>query len=207
MLLSMFPAVRGTSARKARCILLAFAGIHSLGSVLAAAAMGGLLALVSTVVARPDGGVRPWFAALAIGLCLLYLPRVLGWSNFPPLLQSTRQVPSTWAMTYRGWRVALFFGLALGSGLYTRIVVPTYYLLFIWPFLGVGPLWTVAIWATYGFSRTLNAWWLAWTADPDNPLVQAANMNQATSQRTSWMLRANALVMLVAILLATRGLL
>ena len=61
-----------------------------------------------------------------------------GLDLWPPLLQSTRQVPRSWAYDYPRWATALLFGLGLGSGLYTRVIVPTFYLLFAWPFLGDG---------------------------------------------------------------------
>jgi hypothetical protein len=206
MLSSMFPVVRGTSRRKARYYLIFLAALHSVGSVFSATALGGILALTSIALNDRNASTRPIFACLAIGVSVIYLPRVMGWWHYPPLLQSPQQVPRKWMIQYRGWRVALFYGLALGSGLYTSIVVPTYYLLILWPFLGAGTAWTLAMWSAYGFTRTLNAWWLACTAEPADPMQQANRVDRVICRCTPWMFRVNALVMLAAILLVIKGL-
>src|SRR5262249_43601279 len=146
----------------------------------------------------------PFLAGLL--LVLAYLPPQLGWAKVPPLLQSTRQVPRRWAVDYPRWVPALLFGLGLGSGGFTRVVVPTFYLLFLWPFLTPGLLWPVLIWCGYGLARSLHVWWLAWTAPADDLLPYINRVTVALLRRADRMHRANALVLaLAAVWLAYRG--
>ncbi len=87
---------------------------------------------------------------------------------------------------------ALLFGLGLGSGLYTRVIVPTFYLLFAWPFLGDSFWQPVALWAAYGLARSGHVWWLAWTAAPENPLPAASRLTFVLLSHSRWMYGVNA---------------
>jgi hypothetical protein len=206
MLSSIVPVVDGKRARSARCAWLLLAFLHSLGASVSAAAIGGVLAAVCWALSRT--GLSPWQVApwCALLLALVYLPRQLGWTRFPPYLQSTCQVPRRWAVDYPRWLAALLFGLGLGSGLYTRIIVPTFYLLLVWPFLAPGFLWPVLLWGSYGWARSLHVWWLAGTAPPENSCATAYTLMFALTRKTRWMLRANAVLLLVvAGWLVTRG--
>jgi hypothetical protein len=98
----------------------------------------------------------------------------------------------------------LFFGLGLGSGLYTRVVVPTFYLLLLWPLVSPGLLWPALIWAGYGLSRSVPVWWLSCTADPAEVCPAAHRVNLSLISRASWMHRANALILAVVAAWLTR---
>jgi hypothetical protein len=204
MLTSILPPVVHGQPGEARRLWLRLAFLHSLGTIASAALVGWLLALLAWGI-DPTGWQR-WPFWLALGLVLAYLPKQLGWTRLPPLLQSTRQVPRRWAYDYPRWLTALLFGLGLGSGVSTRIVVPTFYLLFLWPFLTPGLLWPVLIWCGYGLARSLHVWWLACTAPPDDLLPYVNRATVALLRRAAWMHRANAVVLgLAAVWLACRG--
>src|SRR5262249_12319434 len=148
------PVVHGGPRRSARLLWLRLAALHSLATVLSAVAGGGLLspaALGAGPLGRP---LAPWGHWRTVAVPAIYPPRALGWTTWPGLLQSTRQVPRDWAYDYPRWATALLFGLGLGNGLYTRVIVPTFYLLFAWPFLGEGFFWPIALWAGYGLARS-----------------------------------------------------
>ena len=104
-------------------------------------------------------------------------------------------MPRSWAVDYPRWATALLFGLGLGSGLYTRVIVPTFYLLFAWPFLGTDFFWPVALWAGYGLARSGHVWWLAWTAPPGDPLPAASRLTFVLFRHSRWMYRINAVLL------------
>jgi len=191
------PVVHGDHQRPSRRQWLKLAALHSLGAFLAAAMVGGILASVSWAVSFMGWRPLRWAYWGALVITLLYLPRQLGWIRFPPLLQSTRQVPRRWAYDYPRWTTALLFGLGLGSGLYTRIIVPTFYLLLVWPFLIQGFLLPVLIWSIYGLARSCNVWWLAWTATMPDPFSHAVKMTSVLVRRSSWVRRVNAILLLI----------
>jgi hypothetical protein len=204
MLTSILPPVGHGQPGKARRLWLRLALLHSLGTTAAAALVGGLLALLAWSNDRT--GWERWPFLIGLMLVLAYLPRQLGWTKLPPLFQSTRQVPRRWAYDYPRWLTALLFGLGLGNGCYTRIVVPTAYLLFLWPFLTPGPFWPVLIWCCYGLTRSLHVWWLAWTAPPDDLFPYVNRVTVDLLRRANWMHRVNAMVLAAAaVWLATRG--
>jgi hypothetical protein len=197
MLTSILPVVHGDSQWQVRRTWVGLAAVHSLATVTAAAAVGAILAVVTSAVRGPETAVSPlacWCGAL---LSLVYTPRQFGWIHFPPLLQSRRQVPREWAYQYPRWASALLFGLGLGNGCYTRIVTPTFYLLFIWPFLMPGLLGSVAIWGCYGLARTVTVWWLACTAPVGDPFPSASKTIAALLRRGPQMRWANALLLLL----------
>jgi hypothetical protein len=208
MLSSIVPVVDGKRTRSARRAWLLLAFLHSLGASVSATSVGVVLAALCWVLRQT--GLSPWHVAPwgALLVVVLYLPRLLGWTRLPPYLQSTCQVPRRWAVDYPRWLTALLFGLGLGSGLYTRIIVPTFYLLLVWPFLTPGFLWPVLLWGSYGWARSLHVWWLASTAPLENPCATAHTLMFALTRKTRWMLRANAaLLLVVAVWLVTWGLL
>ena len=199
------PVVHGVPRRSARHLWLWLAALHSVGTILSAATIGVLLSAAAWGVNRLGWPPAPWARWLAVGVALVYLPRAMGWTFFPPLLQSTRQVPRRWAYDYPRWGTALLFGLGLGSGLYTRVIVPTFYLLFIWPFLGESFVWPVAFWGLYGLARSGHVWWLAWTAPPGDPLPAASRLTFALLSRSRWMYRINAVLLAAAAAWLTVG--
>lgn len=190
------PVVHGNRRAASGRRWLKLAVLHSLGTIGSAAFVGGILSAIFRIISR--SGLRPssWAYWTAVFVIILYLPRLMGWTKFPPLLQSTRQVPRTWAYDYPRWAAALLFGLGLGSGLYTRIIVPTFYLLLIWPFLMPGFLLSVLIWSTYGFARSGNLWWLALTASVQDPFARASKLTYGLMRNASWMYRANTILLL-----------
>src|SRR5262249_54151218 len=146
----------------------------------------------------------PWGCWAGAAVAFLYLPRQLGWTRFPSMLQSTRQVPREWAYDYPRWATALLFGLALGSGCYTRIVTPTFSLLFAWPFLAAGFVCPLVIWGSYGLARSWLVWWLACSAPVGNPSPHTSKLIGALMRNREWMRRANAVLLLsVAVWLVT----
>jgi hypothetical protein len=186
------PVVHGQ--RSGRRMWLRLAALHSLGMIVSAAAAGGALAIIALAASRLGAGHRSWAPWAAASVALLYLPKQLGWADFPPLLQSTRQVPRRWAYDYPRWATALLFGLGLGSGCYTRIVVPTFYLLLIWPFLAPGLVWPLVIWIAYGLARSFNVWCLALRAPLGDPFPYASKLMAFLTQRRNGMHLANALL-------------
>ena len=200
------PAVRG-SRGTARLAWWRLALLYSLGTVAAATAAGAVLTTGAWALRRLGFEPRRWAYGAALLIALAYVPRLLGWTRFPPLIQSTRQVPREWTYEYPPWGTALLFGLGLGSGFYTRIGVPTFYMLLVWPFLAPGFLSPVLIWSSYGLARSGNVWWLAYTAPLEDPLKQASRITTALMQRVKWLRSANAalLIAVAAWLMAVRS--
>jgi hypothetical protein len=198
MLTSILPVVRGETSRS-RWLRIALS--HTAGNIAAAAITGAVLSLVAARISA--GSKWLWIAALA---ALVYIPREMNWWRFPPLLQSTRQVPQEWAYEYSSLTTACLYGLGLGSGLYTRIVVPTYYLLIVWPFVTGGFWGPMVVWCVYGLARSAHLWWLAGVAPIHDPLVKAIRMVEALSRQSERMHRANAgLILCVGGYLAWRS--
>jgi len=180
---------------------LRLAAIYSAGLVVSAGAFGAVLATLACVIARQNAHPSYWASwglrGMAV-LALIYLPRQLGWTRFPMLLQSTRQVPEAWKYKYPAWATALLFGLGLGSGCYTRIVVPTFYLLMAWPFLFSGFFWPVMIWSCYGLARSALVWRMAWAAPKEGPLSLAFRLIPALQGRSRLMHKTHAAILLMA---------
>src|SRR5262245_38988639 len=163
--------------------------------------VGGILASLSWAVSFMGWRPLRWAYWGALVITLLYLPRQLGWIRFPPLLQSCRQVPRRWAYDYPRWLTAILFGLGLGSGLYTRLGGPGYYLLLLWPFLLPGLSWALLVWGTYGLARSLQVWWLAWTALPGDPFPSANRLLVTFLPRSRYVPLAHALVLVLAVII------
>ncbi len=199
------PVVDGVPRRAARLLWVRLAVLHSMGTTLSAAAVGALVGGAAWGAGRLGWPVSPWARWFGVCVALVYLPRVMGWAAWPPLLQSTRQVPHRWAYDYPRSVTALLFGLGLGSGLYTRVIVPTFYLLFAWPFLLDNFSLSVALWAGYGLARSGHVWLLAWTAPPGNLFPAASRLTFALFSRSRWMYRVNAGLLTVAAAWLTVG--
>ncbi len=197
MLGNILPVVHGPNTRRSRRVWFLMAALYSLGNVLSAAAVGGLLASLAWMTREAGFETSHWTVWSCIAIALIYLPRQLGWTRIPPLLQSRRQVPRTWAYDYPRWASALFFGLGLGTGFYTRIVVPSFYLLVLWPFLTGGWTWPVLTWTAYGFSRSLHVWLLALTTPPGNPYPRAHELMFELMRWAGSMRRAQAIMLVL----------
>jgi len=191
------PVVHGGRPQSQRRAWLMLATIHSAGLVISAAMMGTALAALAMWTTR--SGVQPWSWGLrgVAFLSFLYLPRQMGWTSFPPLLQSTRQVPQAWTFNRRAWVTALLFGLGLGSGCYTRIVVPTFYLLLVWPFLFSGFFWPIVIWGIYGLARASFVWWLACVSTEHDLPPRAFELVLALRRYSHLMHRTHAVILLM----------
>lgn len=194
------PVVHGQRGRSARVAWMYIALHHSLGMVLSAACVGGLLVALAGIldyVGVPTVSLAFWLVVIIVAA---YLPRLFGWTEFPALIQSTRQVPRRWAVDYPPRTTAFLFGLGLGSGLYTRIMVPTYYLLLCWPFLAPNSAWPVMGWVLYGLARSGNLWLLACTAPVSEDPLHHANVLVVRIMRWQrWMSRLNALLLVAAV--------
>src|SRR6185503_6281367 len=109
------PVVHGEGQRVGRRVWLQLAALHTLGMIVSAAVAGGALATIAMAASRLGFEHHSWAPWAAASVALVYLPKQLGWADFPPLLQSTRQVPRRWAYDYPRWATAVLFGLGLGS--------------------------------------------------------------------------------------------
>lgn len=148
------PVVHGGQTKPSRRPWWKLALLYSSGNVVSATAVGVILTAGAWEFRQAVGSQAwRWGRVGAMLVVLAYLPRQLGWTRFPPLIQSTRQVPREWAYDYPRWITALLFGLGLGSGFYTRIGVPTFYLMLVWPFLTSSALLPVLVWSSYGLAR------------------------------------------------------
>jgi hypothetical protein len=188
----LHPVVHRTRRRSSRLVWLELATLHSIGCVASAALLGGGLAFTASLLRGFELEPSRWAWWTALAIALVYGPRQLGWTRRPPLLQSTRQVPRRWAFVYPRRVTALLFGLGLGNGLYTRIVVPTFYFVVLWPFLMRGYSWPLMIWTAYGAARSLHVWWIACTAPGDDPSFHAHLVAYQLTGRATWMKYANA---------------
>jgi len=205
MLGSILPAVGGETRAGARMRWLALAAVHAVGSTLAATLVGALL----TGAARTLPDAWPveraaWAGALVVAA--LYLPRSLGWTSGPPLVQSVAQVPQDWSWRFGPATTAWLYGVSLGSGVYTRVMTPAYYLLWLLPFAAGGAAWAIGAWALYGFSRSGHVWLLAWQAEPPNPMDRATELSLELAGHGGWVRKMSAAALAAsAVALATGG--
>lgn len=99
---------------------------HLLGSTLAAIIVGGLFGMVGQWIG-PQIGERGLRIAMVVApVSLLYSLAELGFIRLPHP-QRNRQVPEIWRRKFHPHLVALLYGLELGTGLSTRIVTRTLY--------------------------------------------------------------------------------
>lgn len=193
------PVVHGKKSRySARLAWSELVFFYTLTNCTASVLVGLTSLAIGNFLARQHIPLEAWTLWSCMVVIAVYFPSQLGWSTGPPLIESTRQVPRTWAYDYPPWAAALLFGLALGNGLYTRIVVPTFYLLLLWSFLMPGSKLILVIWFVYGLTRSLNLWWLASAAQPPSPFFTAGRINARLVRNADWMYRGNAFVMMTA---------
>lgn len=204
MLTSILPVGHGERPRLHRVQWLLLAVLHSAGTVAAAATLGLALGVIAQSIRSVDWPVDVAALRGVVLVALLYLPREMGWTRVPPLLQSTRQVPRRWALDFPRWIAAPLFGMGLGSGLYTRIVVPTFYVLIACSFL-TDIAGSVAIWAVYGLTRSVNVWWLAVTAKASDPFPRSAEIMGFLARSGASMHRAHAILLGLSAIWATRS--
>jgi hypothetical protein len=206
MLTSILTPVVDGSRGSLRRNSIGLAALFSLGTVLSSLATG--LILTALAFQLRMFLTSRWVMWLATGIALLYLPRQMGWTDVPPLCQSTRQVPKRWSCDYPRWATALLFGCGLGSGFYTRISVPGFYLLVLWPFVQPGLVWPLLIWFCYGLVRSLSVWYAALRVRPNNFFSSLNQLLISVLRNASFVHRANAwlLVVVVAWLVARESL-
>src|ERR1039458_10224580 len=88
------PVVDGAQQRGSRWIWL-LAALHTLGNMVSAAAVGAVLSLAAVALRARGHDSTVWGSWLAALIALLYLPRQLGWTRLPRLLQSHRSEEHT----------------------------------------------------------------------------------------------------------------
>ena len=200
MLFSILPpVVNGGYSRMGRARWIGLSTLHSVSTIAAAVVVGSAVAVVARAAHTAFPAVTPGLSTtLAIGVAVGYLPRLLGWTRYPRLLQSRRQVPRRWAVDYPPWLAAILFGIGLGTGFYTRIVVPTFYLLILVPFVRPSVLATAVCWGSYGAARSLNVWWVAFFGSLPTPFDEAAGLTAAITRKSTMMVRANAMLLLLS---------
>lgn len=189
------PVGDGHRTTHTRLRWLGRAALYALASAASATTFAGLLLFVAWPIS-PENPVRATAPLLAAAGALVYAPRLLTSLQWPPLFQSTWQVPRRWSVDYRRWQTALLFGLFLGSGISTRIVVPTYYLLIIWSFVLPDPGSVVTIWALYGFVRSLPLLWQAAIAPPSQPAIGGLQIVSIIMRNAKQMKLANGYLLL-----------
>lgn len=141
MALTIGPA--GSRASK-RALLTA----HGIGLMLGASAMAMLLSLVAVLVAPALDAIRePMAIAAAIVVALWGLRTVTGTWGLP-FPSSSWQVPVVWKEAFPPIFTAAAYGLLLGVGFLTSVVVPLYWVLL------AGSV------AVPSLSIVLLAWWL-----------------------------------------------
>jgi MFS family permease len=159
MLSSISPL--GERARSSRWWLTTTA--YLLGSVLGGLAMGGLAALLGSLVPEAWRG-SSWTLGLVAGLLVLGLALDLRPGRLA-LPSWRRQVDELWLTRYRGWVYGAGFGAQLGFGLVTIITSATTYAVVLLAALaghvGAG----LVIGATFGLVRALPSLFMARVED------------------------------------------
>ncbi len=182
----------GARTQRYRWLVAAFA--HMLSGAATAAIWGMLLSFGVAPIVPCDTGMLVWVLVM---LGPVYALRQLQWLPFPPLLQSSWQVPQRWQGLRSDFARAIAWGAALGPGFATRLVVPSYYLLVLWSLATPSAWWVVAIWAIYGATRGLHVLWLAVRAPIDAPVMGACSISHWLGKRTDRLLRSNVVTLIV----------
>lgn len=130
--------------------------LHTLGYVVAAGTVGGLLgvlgAALPTYIFLDD---RRSVVFIVTGLAsALYSLRELNLVQVPAP-QFSRQVPETWRFRFRPGVAALLYGLGLGVGFGTRVPVSTFYAVVLWATLLGSPTLGAVGMAVFGLGRAL----------------------------------------------------
>ncbi len=120
-----------------------FIGVATLTGAASGAALGGFIGVI---------GIGPFLLVpLAVAVAVMV---VLDLAGRPLLLQRNTETPRDW-MHREAWQWALFNGIALGSGVMTRIAFPIWYVL---PLVAVATgsaIVTGACWGAYGGARAI----------------------------------------------------
>ncbi|SDP54435.1 Cytochrome C biogenesis protein transmembrane region [Pedococcus dokdonensis] len=161
MLSSISPL--GERARNSRWWLTTTA--YLLGSLAGGLAVGGLAALLGSLVPDEARGSRWTLVAVA---ALLVIGLVVDLRNQRSVPSWRRQVDEQWLTRYRGWVYGVGFGAQLGFGLVTIITSTTTYAAVLLAALsgqvGAG----LAIGATFGLVRALPSLLMAGVTDRDD---------------------------------------
>ena len=129
---------------------------HLLGSILGAAALGGLLGTIGLALGWRALALKHGVIVLLVAgtVSLLYSTRELGLLAVP-VVQCRRQVPQQWRVTMSPHLCSLLYGLGLGFGVGTRIAVSTFYPAAIWAMLVADPALSAIGMAAFGLGRVL----------------------------------------------------
>lgn len=120
------------------------------GSILASAAIGGLLGAMGRLLGGPWSW--RWFA-LVIAVGALFAAE-MGGNRFPgPVLH--RQTHKIWRYKYGSTRAAFLWGVDLGLGFTTRVAVASYWALLAASFLLADAVGGAVLLGGYGLGRTL----------------------------------------------------
>jgi len=140
----------GTLGKGSRLERSVNAALHVLGSTVAAATVGLVLAGIGGLV-TPAVGV-----ALAVVICLAYGMMELGLITLP-LPETGRQVPAGWRYRFPSPITATLYGALLGPGLGTRVAASSYMaLLAVTTFASV-PLVGALLLGVFGLTRAAAA--------------------------------------------------
>lgn len=129
---------------------------HIFGNALAASIMGLLLGAIAYVLSRT---VSDYFMVIAIvlgSISLLYALDEAGLVNVP-YLQRIAQVPASWQFRFSPPITAFLYGLGLGSGVTTRIVTGTFYVMLVGAFFYASPLPASICFLLFGVMRAIGA--------------------------------------------------
>ncbi len=109
------------------CNWIMAVSLHLLGSTIAALVVGGIFGVVGQWLVLRISWSSLWIPGLVAPIALLYS---LGEAELIdlPHPQLDRQVPQSWYRKFHPHLAALLYGLGLGTGLSTRIITKTLYI-------------------------------------------------------------------------------
>jgi hypothetical protein len=133
---------------------------YAAGSVAAGAGLGALLAAMGSFARDPLGlSSRAAIGALALVMAAgVALDLGVPGARLPTL---RRQVNEEWLYRYRGWLYGLGFGLQLGAGFVTVVVISAVYGSFAAAFLSGSIRHGLLIGAAFGLARAGSMLWVA----------------------------------------------
>ena len=195
MLASIHPL--GERARKRRWGATVTA--YMIGSVAAAALLGGALGAAGSLLPLPSGAT----AAMVAGLCAFGLAFDLGIGGLR-LPTVHRQVDKDWLDRYRGWVVGVGFGFQLGLGVVTIVTTSAVYLTFAMALLTGSPVTGALVGATFGLARALALLGVARVRRPEQlrAVMRRLQAWRPLSQRAGIAVQALAIVTVGAVAIA-----